>query len=435
MIRDDNLCSFRFDLQEVRNDKNDEKDLMDPSMKQISIPNNQDKVYKVYHCDGLLLCVTRLTTDEDYKDRFLVWNPYLGQTRWIRLRNEIHICDAYALGYGYDDNNNRNHKILMFFSDSHNKNASAEVYDFISDSWRVIDVNVDMGELRDLRNFDCGVSLKENAYLLAIKDTTTETGEYCGEDYLVCFDFTTERFGPSLPLPFQPYSSYWLESEIIYWVRDEKLAVFNILHEKFPGEEVCVYEWPDVNEIWISTKIDTDAISWSLFLRLDLSYFDDFGLRGFFIDEEKKVAVFLGLYRLDETETETIGYRMAKIVGEDGYLRSFKMEEVSNDRWESWDKFVCSSYVPSLVQLQINQPDERNEINNSDETKEQTNQPDESKQQINQRDESKEKINQRVKRKEREDHHSVPFPILFLFLALFISSFGFFYSLFGASLN
>ncbi|CAA7031126.1 unnamed protein product [Microthlaspi erraticum] len=422
MIRDHNLCSLRFDLQKVCNDKDDEKDLMDPSMKQISIPNNQHKVHQVYHCDGLLLCVTG---DKDYKGRFLVWNPYMGQTRWIRLRIEIRIHDAYALGYGYDDNNNRNHKILRLFYDYHNKKKCAEVYDFRSDSWRVIDDYPDWHEL------------------------------------------------------------YVFEGKCIPF-RDEKLAVFRFVYENDPQIDY-EYEQSDIMEIWISTKIEPNAISWSIFLRLDMRYFDDLRLKSFFIDEEKKVAVFLSLNRFDETKT--CGYRMVNIVGEDGYLKSFKMEEVSNYWGASHDiGLVCSSYVPSLVQLQINQPDKTEEINQPDKTEEKINQPDESKQQTNQPDETKEKINhsdktkeqinqpdegkqqtnqpdetkekinhsdktkeqiiqpespdqtkekinQRGKRKERDDNHSVPFSILFLFLALFISSFVFFYFIFGASLN
>lgn len=71
-----------------------------------------------------------------------------------------------------------------------------------SDSWRVLDVN--------LTNWDIdytGVSLKGNSYFFGQEVTTVEpenTEEEQDlevtdiEDYLLCFDFTTERFGPRL---------------------------------------------------------------------------------------------------------------------------------------------------------------------------------------------------------------------------------------------
>lgn len=54
-----------------------------------------------------------------------------------------------------------------------------------------------------------------------------------------------------------------------------------------------VYE---IMEIWVTTKIEPNAVSWSKFLRVDMSLInglpaDDFGIKSFFIDEEKKVAV------------------------------------------------------------------------------------------------------------------------------------------------
>lgn len=82
--------------------------------------------------------------------------------------------------------------------------------------------------------------------------------------------------------------------------------------------------------------------------------------RSFFIDEEKKVAVFIDRFATHQ-------FHAAHIIGKEGYLKSVKITR----NWEetnSWDlsRLVCS-YNPSLVQLQINQPEE---------TIEQVNQPD-----------------------------------------------------------
>ncbi|KAG2327541.1 hypothetical protein Bca52824_010269 [Brassica carinata] len=65
MIRNINLCSLRCHLHEE-----------EFSVKEIS---NQVEISEVFVCEGLLLCVTG---DEDnFQQRLMVWNPYLGQTR------------------------------------------------------------------------------------------------------------------------------------------------------------------------------------------------------------------------------------------------------------------------------------------------------------------------------------------------------------------
>uniref|UniRef100_A0A0D3ADY0 F-box domain-containing protein n=1 Tax=Brassica oleracea var. oleracea TaxID=109376 RepID=A0A0D3ADY0_BRAOL len=52
---------------------------------------------------------------KDYKDKFrlLVWNTYLGQTRWIQPRNTYRSEDRYAIGY----EKNLNYKILRIFGE------------------------------------------------------------------------------------------------------------------------------------------------------------------------------------------------------------------------------------------------------------------------------------------------------------------------------
>ncbi|XP_010446020.1 PREDICTED: putative F-box protein At5g51000 [Camelina sativa] len=100
------ICHSKACLMSVN--LHNHKDLVDSSIKQIG-KLNQVTISEVYHCDGLLLCVTE-------KDliRLMVWNPYLGQIRWIqRPRNEfLLMIDKFAIGY---DNNN-NHKILKLHS-------------------------------------------------------------------------------------------------------------------------------------------------------------------------------------------------------------------------------------------------------------------------------------------------------------------------------
>ncbi|KAG2246192.1 hypothetical protein Bca52824_085820 [Brassica carinata] len=115
MLKDYKVCSMKFDLQGIGN----EGDFVDPSIKEVSILD-QVETTQVFHCGGLLLCVTK------DRSRLLVWNPYLGQTRWIQPRNTFRSEDRYAVGY----DKNRNYKILRVFGkyDTKGEFGSADKY-------------------------------------------------------------------------------------------------------------------------------------------------------------------------------------------------------------------------------------------------------------------------------------------------------------------
>nr|VDC74524.1 unnamed protein product [Brassica rapa] len=93
MMASNKIYPFSFDIQGIRKHNSS----VDPSMKQVNLLD-QVEISKVFHCDGLLLCVTKDNT------KLLVWNPYVGQTRWIRPRKCFKKSDLYAIGY---DNNNK----------------------------------------------------------------------------------------------------------------------------------------------------------------------------------------------------------------------------------------------------------------------------------------------------------------------------------------
>nr|VDD15068.1 unnamed protein product [Brassica rapa] len=118
------ICLMNLDLP---------KDNGDPSVEQVSVLD-QIQISKVFQCDGLLLCFLMDCS------RLLVWNPYLGQTRWIEPRHSFQHGDSFALGY----NNNLNHKILRFSNEVHpitSKHVLGfELYDFSTSSWKVLDV-------------------------------------------------------------------------------------------------------------------------------------------------------------------------------------------------------------------------------------------------------------------------------------------------------
>ncbi|KAG7565041.1 F-box associated domain type 1 [Arabidopsis suecica] len=337
MIIDSRVCFLRLDLQVICDE--DEEDYVDSSMKQISIPNNhQVEISQVHHCDGLLLCITKDNSS------LMVWNPYLGQTKWIRPRNTFHRYDRFALGY----DNNRNHKILRFLYDHERtitgRGSDIDVYDFSSDSWRVLDVNPDW----DVQFYRSGLSLKGNSYFLGQEKVTTEETKVITDivNYLLCFDFTTESFGQRLPLPFNPPSPSF-DTVGLSWVRDEKLAV---LYSHYVTCEIA--------EIWISSTIEPNAVSWGTFLTVDMSLInglaDDFSLhfprKNFLIDEVKKVAVLF-----DDRETETCRYQMAYIVGDNGYFKSVNIRVISNSQPKPGKLVYCSKFSATarLVHYQL----------------------------------------------------------------------------------
>ena len=79
------VCSLRFGLQGIHN----HDALVDPSTKQVRLLD-QVEITKIFHCDGLVLCVTKENS------KLLVWNPYLRQTKWIETRKYApqvkHVC-------------------------------------------------------------------------------------------------------------------------------------------------------------------------------------------------------------------------------------------------------------------------------------------------------------------------------------------------------
>ncbi|CAN7049297.1 unnamed protein product [Brassica oleracea var. botrytis] len=165
-------------------------------------------------------------------------------------------------------------------------------------------------------------------------------------DFLLCFDFTKERFGPRLPLPFHSFGDIVTLSS----VGEEKLAVL------FQKQGLPPY----TVKIWISSsKIEPDAVSWNkLFLSVDMKPLTGFPFpysgESFFVDEEEEVAVVL-----DEARDEVgrITRNTACIIGRNGHFKQVDLGGVVDpslnlpaDACRSPPVFVCS-YVPSSVKI------------------------------------------------------------------------------------
>ncbi|CAA7059801.1 unnamed protein product [Microthlaspi erraticum] len=76
---DGKLYSLTFDLQGIRKDE----DLVHSTIKPCALPF-QVEIYKVIHCEGLVLCLIKDNS------QVMVWNPYLGQARWIGPRTNFY---------------------------------------------------------------------------------------------------------------------------------------------------------------------------------------------------------------------------------------------------------------------------------------------------------------------------------------------------------
>ncbi|KAL1198513.1 F-box/kelch-repeat protein [Cardamine amara subsp. amara] len=304
----------------------------DPSIKQESklcCLNKQVKIFKFINCEGLLLCILK----ED--SRVVVWNPYLGQPRWIipRYSHSPYRCDGFSYARGYEDKKNkscRSHKLLRFLvyyvnPESDNHFLWYEIYDFDSDLWTTLDVVTPHFP----HLYRSGVSLKGNTYWCAPKRNTDD------EYGIICFDFTKERFGSLLPLPFSAGPNDYVT---LSCVREEKLAVL-LQHNEYNPYEL---------DIWITTKIEDEEVLWSKFLRIETEWdiCVPFISGNFFIDEENKVAIGF----------EEDNRHRVNIIGEAEYFRGLDLVGEFGD--QNYMPHLCS-YVPSLVQ--IKQPEQGGE--------------------------------------------------------------------------
>ncbi|KAG7638970.1 unnamed protein product [Arabidopsis thaliana] len=284
--------------------------------------DEQVKISQVFHCEGLLLCFLK---EDD--TRVVVWNPYCGQTRWIQLRysHRPH-KDRFIYALGYKDKESRGSFQLLRFVDyflgaPKNQYFWYEIYDFNSDSWTTLDVTPHWC----IYCCDRGVSLNGNTYWCA-KERKAEDDIV---DHIISFDFTNERFGPLLPLPSKVMEHEY-EIVTLSYVKEEKLAALFQHYEA---------DWNEF-DIWITTKIDAEVVSWSMFLRMDTGPRIEVPhiCEGFFIDEEKKVAMGF---------EEDFDRKTFIIIGEAGYVRKLDIKAHVDRKCRPT---VCS-YVPSLVQI------------------------------------------------------------------------------------
>uniref|UniRef100_M4E108 F-box domain-containing protein n=1 Tax=Brassica campestris TaxID=3711 RepID=M4E108_BRACM len=169
------------------------------------------------------------------------------------------------------------------------------------------------------KNFDPSINRNGNTYWIA-KDDSEDV-------YLLCFDFTRERFGPRLPLPFSfAYGGYVSLSS----VKEERLAMLL----KQPGR---IFE---ITDVWVTDKIEPGAVSWSKLFKVETLKLNCRSLFGIFlIDEEKKNFVVF-----DNCEGS---FKTYIIDGESGHFREVESIEAPYSRLDN----LVDCYVPSSVQI------------------------------------------------------------------------------------
>ncbi|KAL1215117.1 putative F-box protein [Cardamine amara subsp. amara] len=292
---------------------------------QLSFLNDEVSITEVLHFEGLLLFILRDVT------RIVVWNPYWGQTVWIKLRYSHlpHGIDRFSYALGYEDKESCHRNKLLrfidyFFKEPENQFFWYEIYDFDSGLWTTLDVTPHW------RIYCCshGVSLKGNTYWCAAKRSSE-----CYKNHIICFDFTRERFGPLLPLPVE-LRDHDYAYVTLSCVKEEKLAALFQHNDQHGSNEL---------EIWITTKIDVEMVSWSKFLRMDWGPKINCPI-SFFIEEEKKV--FMDLNFVHNYETGHMKDYI-NIIGEAGYLKKMNIGVPGDPNGRP----KCCSYVPSLIQI------------------------------------------------------------------------------------
>ncbi|XP_056841612.1 putative F-box protein At4g10190 [Raphanus sativus] len=239
------------------------------------LSNSSEEIYirRVCHCDGLLLCTTM-------DERLLVWNPCSGETsRIIKPINSHNYTDVYALG---KSSCNNEYKILRVHHSGDGWMSpylvEYEIYDFTSNSWRVV------GEARGW-TFPgpwrhCGMSVDGITYWLSL-DFSQETQDRQRPRYtLRYFDFSTERFG-LVSLPGDPRSYHVFALSV---TREEQKLCMLTSRARL-----------DI-DVWMATKIKgTGDMSWSKLLSVkrtsSYQFFSLWNGMSFLADRENKVIL------------------------------------------------------------------------------------------------------------------------------------------------
>ncbi|KAL0709197.1 hypothetical protein Bca4012_016175 [Brassica carinata] len=269
-------------------------------------------ISEVFHCDGLLLCTNQKKTG------LVVCNPCTRQSRWIKPSNRHKMTDTYTLG-SYQDikSNNISYKILR--CDIYEDKARFEIYEFGCNSWRILDFTNDY----NLARYSDAVSWRGKTNWVSWDKKERSM-------VIVSFDYTQERFGVSMRLPYYRSGISTISLSV---VGEEKLSVLLL-----PSDTKR-------REIWVTNKID----EWNKVFTKDKRK-GDWLVDGvsFLFDDEKKV--FLCCERLFIPDMAGVLGEEDEKLKESGRVYAVgEDKEVKQVNGEAIDDFY--DYVPSLVQI------------------------------------------------------------------------------------
>ncbi|KAF8083205.1 hypothetical protein N665_0788s0005 [Sinapis alba] len=273
---------------------------------QFNLNSSQVAIRNLFHCDGLLLCTTK-------DKRLVVWNPCSGETKWVKLRDSYETTDYYALGYDKKSSCKQYKVLRMDLQVILPINNEFEIYDFTTNSWRVLGVATDWF----LSQYCHGVSVKGNTYWIATQVQSPHA------EFLLSFDFSTERFqNLSLPQPF-PFNISALSV-----VKDEQLCLLGGFYTE------------DTLHVWVKTSPDESVMSWSKVLTVKAKSGINNNGFSFLADEENKSLVYCNHYMNHS--------KILHIVGGDKVIQVDPLD-LSSTIIPSCPLLL--NYVPSLAQI------------------------------------------------------------------------------------
>ncbi|EOA25245.1 hypothetical protein CARUB_v10018559mg [Capsella rubella] len=272
-------------------------------------PTRIIKVYKVVHCNGLLLCVM--------DNKLLVWNPLLKEMCWVKCGSDFHAYDdAYSLGYLSPCD----YRILRFrcASNSRNRPPRVEVCQLSSKTWKCVDMISPFDWF--LRIPLAILSLRGTPYCIALREDHTA--------FLQSFDFSKEIFQPIDQLPFR----YDERNPIaLATYKGDRLSVLEQCHET---RTICIWVKYWLLRPW--SRLMVVAIPHSPLLHPPSSRIST----SFFVDKN---------CRLVATSVEFNGFvdavNIYRVIGENKFEK-IEEEHIAGTAFS----FQCS-FVPSFVRL------------------------------------------------------------------------------------
>ncbi|KAG2304211.1 hypothetical protein Bca4012_063121 [Brassica carinata] len=275
-------------------------------------------------CEGLLLCSVGKGA--------VVWNPYLGQTRWIDPESNHPIIKFYGIGYDYDCR----YKTLASYKKywAPLTRTFWKTHDFSSDGWNDLHTMVlisggsnsstQKGGSITFRT-TCGVSLNGTWYRIASYDKT----KYLF--FLIYFDFSMEAFYKFCDLPCDDNHA---QDTLVVGVF--KGGRFSLLKQSHLTKKIQI--WVTKNEIH---KRGGENVEWINFMEVSapnlptLVQTRSYSQPSFFIDDKRLVVC-----SCDET-----GRAWIYVVGNNNLISKTKIELVV-DLWP-----LHCSFTPSLVSV------------------------------------------------------------------------------------